>query len=622
MKQTLLLFFCLFTFGALYGQTVILNFETPATSTTYQYFGSSIDGQLGKIIDNPKSGGINTSAKVHEHIKPAAAQTWAGAFPNPTQATLADFLKHSEICMKVWSPKTGNVGIKLEQSTNGGKNWIRTADITEANKWVEVCIKVDQPSIEDPKDPAANFIYKAVVLFFDFGTSPTADVTYYFDDIVAKGQGSALPGDITFKVNMKNHTGAYSKVYVSGTFNNWSDSANELLDPDGDKIFEAKVTGIPVGTHEYKFQLDKWANQESFNGLEVCVIKDPSGQFVNRKVIVTGNKVLDPVCYNSCYNCGDAVKITWNVGTSHIQVNEKGIHIAGGGNFGNPGDFPMKNNNGVYSITFEKQKGFTSNYTFTNGACPDWSCKENIGGQACADAANFNDRKLGPVTKDTILNTCFAVCLGTTNCADAPKPGMINFKVDMSKFVGTFNKLFVSGTFNNWSADANPLTDANGDKIWETTFLVSAGKHEFKYQVDGWAKDEQFQKGDPCTVTDPSGQFVNRVIDVKGNAIICHLWGSCTACATTNTTDVITESNMFSVSPTVVNDYTSVRFNVQLLDSKILRVYNSYGVLVQEYKVPVNSYEQRISTSDLVAGIYIIHVQSGKLLSTRKVMKQ
>ena len=40
---------------ALTGQTVILDFETPETSTQFQYFGSTIDGTLNNVIDNFKS---------------------------------------------------------------------------------------------------------------------------------------------------------------------------------------------------------------------------------------------------------------------------------------------------------------------------------------------------------------------------------------------------------------------------------------------------------------------------------------------------------------------------------------------------------------------------------------
>ena len=43
-------------------------------------------------------------------------------------------------------------------------------------------------------------------------------------------------------------------------------------------------------------------------------------------------------------------------------------------------------------------------FTILNGNCSDWSCKEDISGQPCADPGNYNDRNnlLGGFSQDTI----------------------------------------------------------------------------------------------------------------------------------------------------------------------------------------------------------------------------
>ena len=48
---------CVVTFTT--AQTTILDFETPGTSTTFQYFGSTIDGSLNQVIANPNPTGEN-----------------------------------------------------------------------------------------------------------------------------------------------------------------------------------------------------------------------------------------------------------------------------------------------------------------------------------------------------------------------------------------------------------------------------------------------------------------------------------------------------------------------------------------------------------------------------------
>ena len=75
--------------------------------------------------------------------------------------------------------------------------------------------------------------------------------------------------------------------------------------------------------------------------------------------------------------------VTFNVNMANEAVSPEGVFLAGGGNFGFPGDFPMNDDDGdgIWSITVQVPSGFTSHYTFTNGACQDWSCKENLVGQ-------------------------------------------------------------------------------------------------------------------------------------------------------------------------------------------------------------------------------------------------
>jgi len=218
---------------------------------------------------------------------------------------------------------------------------------------------------------------------------------------------------------------------VSGSFNTWSGDANELLDADGDKIYEAKLS-LPVGLYEYKFTLDNWAQQEQFSPTTSCTntTVDGGNTFTNRKLVLSANSTVGSVCYNSCYGCGDAVKITVNLGMGGIVPDAGGVYLAGGLDFGAPGGhFKMADPDGdkVYSIQIERQRGYATYYAFANGACPDYSCKENIAGQSCAVPTNFNDRWLSAVQKDTVINTCFASCATNTDCTTGTKtPGLYN----------------------------------------------------------------------------------------------------------------------------------------------------------------------------------------------------
>lgn len=456
----------------------------------------------------------------------------------------------------------------------------------------------------------------------DFDIVLPAEKTWYLDDLIVKG-GSVGPKKVTFNVNLKD-VKDFIKAYVSGTFNNWSGDANELTDPDGDKVYSAELT-IPQGAHEYKFTMDNWKKQEEFNGMDLCTITDPSGQFHNRSLAVAADVVLPTVCFNSCYQCGEGVRITINLATSSVTASPDGVYLSGGGNFDAPGGkhrLQDPDKDGIYTIKFERKKGFNTFYTFANGKCPDYSCKENIAGQSCANPDNFNDRKLAPVTQDTVISTCFGFCSATATCGNAPKPGKITFSVNMSEFKETFTKVYVSGTFNSWSADANELLDPDKDKIYEVVLPnIPAGVHEFKFQLDAWAKQEAFKGGEPCTITDPSGQFINRKITVNGDEVLTKFcYNSCATCKGVGTTDILA-SDLVKVQPTITDDLVQIIFGDNFADTA-KRVYliglDSRNVL--DLEVAPNTAIQSISTKDLQNGLYIIQVRAGQFMQSAKIV--
>lgn len=403
--------------------TTILDFENPATSTAFQYFGSSIDGQLGNTLANPNPTGINTSATVYQFSKPANSQVWAGAFSNPSPSTPLVLNDGGIIKIKVHSDHVGNLAFKLEDSPDGGPNWILQQPIEVANEWVELSFDPSLPSIEGPNEPAAGHTYNRVVLFFDFGTAFPNDQTYYFDDIQVCGGGGIPSADVTFTVNMNQYGSAFSNVYVSGTFNSWAGDANQLSDADGDGIYSTTLS-LPVGLYEYKFTLDNWAAQENLDITSACAQVTFAGSdvFVNRKLALSGDTELDPVCFNSCYACGESVKINYALGLNGATADPGGVYLAGGAEFGAPNPrFRMYDDDldNVYTLQIERQRGYGGYFTFTNGACADFSCKEIIAGLSCAHPENFNDRFLSPVQQDTTLATCLATCATASDCTSS-----------------------------------------------------------------------------------------------------------------------------------------------------------------------------------------------------------
>lgn len=399
----------------------ILDFETAATGTKFQYFGSPLDGTFTEIVDNPKGAGLNTSSKVLKYVKPAVAEVWAGAFSNPNPTTLIDLSGGGKVCVKVHMDHIGNLALKLEGSTSGKPNWITKVANTKVNEWEELCFDASVPSLEPPFE-AADGSYERLVVFFDFGTAGTgSEVVSYFDDVVVKRGGGIVSREVKFKVDMNRYTSNFDKVYVSGSFNNWSGDANPLTDTDLDGVWEGSVK-VPNGTYEYKITLDNWKAQEEFAGFEECTRRDASGQFVNRLLLVGGDVTVPTFCFNSCYACGEEIKMTFKLGMGTVAPSADGVWLAGGGNFDVPGGrYKMSdaNNDKIYEIVIPRKRGFRSYYTFTNGNCPDYSCKENLAGLPCGNPANFNDRLVPQVTKDTVIATCFGACFTNAQCVSS-----------------------------------------------------------------------------------------------------------------------------------------------------------------------------------------------------------
>ena len=105
------------------------------------------------------------------------------------------------------------------------------------------------------------------------------------------------------------------------------------------------------------------------------------------------------------------VTLTFNLDMSGVETSTEGVFVGGGGTFGNPGDNPMSDDDGddIWTLSFEFPANFSTDYTFLNGNCSDWSCKENIEGQECA-VEPWNDRHIDLGTEDVTVNACFAVC--------------------------------------------------------------------------------------------------------------------------------------------------------------------------------------------------------------------
>ena len=193
------------------------------------------------------------------------------------------------------------------------------------------------------------------------------------------------------------------------------------------------------------------------------------------------------------------VNVTFQVNAANITTHANGLYLAGGTQFGSFNTNPMSDANmdDVWEITMAVTKNMATNYTFVNGGT-GWGDKENIVGQSCADGVH-SDRLLPAVWGDTTIMACFEDCsLHDGSCGVVVPPSNVTFSVDMSDYTANaFTTVYISGFFNGWSQFGNPLTDDGGGK-WSITLPLTNGTEQYKFQLDGWANQEDLTAGGAC----------------------------------------------------------------------------------------------------------------------------
>jgi hypothetical protein len=268
-----------------------------------------------------------------------------------------------------------------------------------------------------------------------------------------------------------------------------------MTDEDGDGIYSIAIALPSPFTGNYIFTngaCGDFSCKENLAGQE-CADGTWNDRLLSNITEDTSVTFCFGECSESCSSAGTAM-VTWNVNMQNEEVSPDGVFLAGGVDFGVPGDNPMtdEDGDGVYSITLEVATPYSGNYTFTNGACGDWSCKENIAGQDCADGT-WNDRLLSNITEDHVVNTCFSECSTDGSCTSTVD---ILFSIDMSNYAylldTDYSAVVINGSWNGWGAWGVELAYNWNNGRFEGTLTLPEGT-SFEYviaatgEADGWS---------------------------------------------------------------------------------------------------------------------------------------
>ena len=105
----------------------------------------------------------------------------------------------------------------------------------------------------------------------------------------------------------------------------------------------------------------------------------------------------------------------------------------------------------------------------------------------------------------------------------------VTFSVDLNNSDEVFSSVSVFGSFNNWCASCDYLTDLDNDGVYTGTFDVAVGELQYKFTLDKQKVEEQFEAGAECCKT--IGDYTNRVATITEDselAAVC--FNSCASC--------------------------------------------------------------------------------------------
>jgi hypothetical protein len=166
--------------------------------------------------------------------------------------------------------------------------------------------------------------------------------------------------------------------------------------------------------------------------------------------------------------------VTFEVDARNIITKDKGMYI-GDGIFGGSDAHQMSDDDGdgIWSVTLALEENTTGNYAFFNGPGDggDWGTKENLEGQSCADAENYNNRILDPVTESTTISYCFASC--DASCTPVTRHD-VTFNVNMSQEDIGDNGVYLGGGLFGGS-NSIAMSDDDNDMLYSVTVSIPEG---------------------------------------------------------------------------------------------------------------------------------------------------
>ena len=385
---------------------------------------------------------------------------------------------------------------------------------------------------------------------FNRSLTPTEPQVEYGPFCFASCENCAAPptANVTFSVNMSQQSISPNGVNVVIVPQFAASQSAQLSDVDADGVYTAIVELDTNQNIYYRFQNGiGTADVETVPSACATSFMGMPYRFLD---FGSSDVTLATVCFEECANCvviNPTNEVTLQVNMSEQTVSAAGVHLVGNFQGWDAMATPMTDDDadGIYTVTFTVDENSNLLYKFINGDTFDGA--EIVPG-VCGlpDGFGAYNRVLETGTIDvTVPPVCFAAC---SDCSIVPTMVDVTFLVNMENVTVSADGVHFVGDSQGWDPATTPMTDADGDGIFEVTLEAEVGSViQFRF-LNG--NDWPFSETVPaeCGVDDGFGGMnrtflVGEIENVYGP--LC--FGACTDCepiVVPTTIDVTFQVNM------------------------------------------------------------------------------
>ncbi len=300
------------------------------------------------------------------------------------------------------------------------------------------------------------------------------------------------------------------------------------------------------------------------------------------------------------------VAVTFRVDMTQETTAAEGVHLAGSFQGWEPGTTPMNDDDGddIWELTVMVNVNQTYEFKYVNG--DEWGEDEAVPG-ACA----MNQNRFVMVAEEDI--SLDAVCYAS--CGACSGEFSVTFRVDMAEQDVSADGVHLAGNFQGWDPGATPMSDDDGDGIWEVTIALG-GNNTYQYKfVNGmnWGFDEAVPA--ECAVDN------NRTLDV-GTADLtttAFCFGSCEACVSSAAVDVVLDRSL-RLFPNPNAGQFVLDFDLSETQDLSIRVYNTVGQLIQQQAQLFLSGHHQLGMNVAAKGVLFVEITSENGSVNRRIV--